>query len=210
MLPAVPVLCLGVSMYLVSALGSDPFTTFQQGLSIQLGWTVGTASLVCNIALLVLFIFIDRSLIGSGSVIMCLLIGPFIDMWNAVLMPMFPNPDVLTRYLLMIVGTIIIVLPLAWYIPLNVGLQPLDMAALYIGRLIHQSYGVGLMIFNVVAFAAGFAMGADWGVATLVNVLLVGKLIDWSMLFMGPLACKVAGIPFKDVNEDAKKHKKKA
>lgn len=211
MLPAVPVLCFGVSLYLIAALGSDPFTSFQQGLSRQFGWSVGTASLVCNLVILALFLFLDRSLIGPGSIVMSFCIGPFIDMWNAILIPLFPAQlEMWMRLVMMLVGTGVIVIALAWYIPLNIGLQALDMAALYIGRLIHRSYGIGLMIFNVVAFTLAFFMGADWGIATFVNVLCVGKLIDWTMPVLGPISCKIAGIPFVDVNDEAKQGKEAA
>lgn len=206
MLPTVPVLCFGVSLCLIAAMGNDPFTSFQQGISRQVNIPIGTASLLCNIILFIPFIFIDRKMIGSGSIIMCFGIGPFIEIWNGVLMPMFPAEiSIAARVGLVLLGTLFIVVSLAWYIPLNVGLQPLDMASLYLGKMVHKSYGIGLMIFNVVAFIFALIMGADWGFGTLVNVVCVGKLIDWAMPIIGPLSCRVAGIPFKDVNKKAEK-----
>ena len=62
-----------------------------------------------------------------------------------------------------------------------------------------------MMIFYSVAFVCSYFMGADWGLGTLVNVFLFGKMMDISLPLVGPISCKLAGIPFSNVNDKESK-----
>lgn len=194
MLPAVPIIACGVAFYLLTRLGADPFTSFQQGIAIRLGTSVGNISLAVNILILILFLFIDRKLIGIGSILFCFGIGPCINLFSGILGSFFVGPfDWPMLALFLVVGTVLIVLGLAYYIPIGVGIQPLDMVATKIGQLLHSTYGVGLTIFYILLTIGAYFLGGDIGIGTIIEVFLVGKLVDWCTPFMGKLSKALAG-----------------
>ena len=51
LLPAVPLMALGISCNITADLGSDPYTSFQQGLAGLTGLRVGTVSVLVNVAI---------------------------------------------------------------------------------------------------------------------------------------------------------------
>ena len=55
MLPALPVLGLGISMCLFAGLGADVNTSFQQGIGRMIGLEAGTVNLLFNTLVLVIY-----------------------------------------------------------------------------------------------------------------------------------------------------------
>ena len=201
MIPAVPVIAFGVAFYLLAGQGADPFTSFQQGISMHVGVSVGTISLIMNLAILVLFLLFNRKLVGVGSVVFTFGIGPCIDLFGGLLGGLFPGEQPWYMIALFLgIGTVLIVLGLAYYLPIGAGIQPLDMVATVIGQLVKKTYGVGLTIFYLLLVLGTFILGAPIGVGTLIEAVFVGKLVDWCTPFMGKLSGRLAGnLPEKSV-----------
>ena len=202
MLPALPFICLGVSLWVVTGLGCDPFTSLHEGIARTLGLTVGTANLICNVSLLALFLILDRKMIGFSSVVMAFGLGPIIDLWCNLLRSILPaqQPFVLSLGL-SVLGSIIVGLGVGFFVPLKVGYQPIDMSGMYLSKLIKKDFGFGMMIMNGIYLVAGIFLGATWGVATVFNLVAIGYIIQFGNKITGPIACKIAGIPFVDMNK---------
>ena len=203
MLPSVPLIALAVFLCVSAGLGVDAYAMFQQGVSIQTGITLGTAVLIIDTALMVVFLLLDPSMFGPGCLIMSFGVGPFIDIFYAVLGPYMPEqPDLWLQITFYVLGLIVLAFALTWYIPLNVGLATADLVAVYLSNKLHITVGNAMIILYVVCFALGFFMGGQWGVGTAVGILATGKLMDLFMPFCGKAACKLAGMPFEDGHGD--------
>lgn len=187
LLPAVAILSLGIALNIRSELGADIYTAFQEALGRHLGMTVGEINLAMNIVIVTLFLFLDRSVIGIGSVMMCLLIGPGINLWSALLYAAVPVLNPAVQALLCAGGILLISLALAWYIPLSAGVQPLDMLILTIARLVRKSYGIGNYIFNGLALVGALLLGGVLGLGTILNYICTGRLVDILIPRLRPL-----------------------
>ena len=84
---------LGVTLFLQTDLGSDPFNVFIQGLYRALPWpawaamTHGRVHLLVSLLILVALLVIDRSYVGIGTVLCMALGGPIIDVFTLLLSP---------------------------------------------------------------------------------------------------------------------------
>ena len=80
---------LGVSMFLVSAMGTDTFTVFIQGLALTCQKftgtglpTVGTVHVIILCLIMVIMLFTTKGYIKPGTVICAFCGGPIIDFFN--------------------------------------------------------------------------------------------------------------------------------
>lgn len=195
MLPSVPGIGLAVALLMKANMGMDPFTSFQSAISPMTGLSVGTWSVILNSAIVIAFLFIDRKLIGLGSVVFAAGIGPFINLFSGLLDKLFPGTLPLWSALICVLaGTVIISASIANYLPLQLGAQATDMISITLGRLTHKTVGFGMILFNGVMFVIAVLLGAVWGLGTLSCVFLVGKLVDWLSPVLNPLSLRLAGM----------------
>lgn len=190
MLPALLVLALGIALTVLSSLGSDCLTSFQQGLGRIIGMQVGTIMMAFNVAILVGFIFVDRKLIGLGSVLIGFCLGPLVNVFSALCAGLVSDSLVI-KIIIDLAGIVLVSLALSWYIPLNVGLQPLDMLKQWFASLIHNTYGTATFILSVIFLIGAIITKGDIGIGTILNMLLVGKLCDIFMNMYKPLHEKI-------------------
>lgn len=198
MLPALLVLSLGITLNLRAGLGSDTLSTFEQGLARTfMGGDehTGTMVLAFNVVVFAVFLVVDRSLIHIGSVLFTFCTGWLMNFWQGVLNTIFPNAlPFWGSCLLLLAGVSCVVLALAYYVPINLGVQPMDMVILTISRLTKKTYGFGMYVFSVITFILTLILGGDWGLGTVVNLLVVGKAVDLVMPRIRPLVYKLAGM----------------
>ena len=83
------------------------------------------------------------------------LIGPFENFWLDVLAPMLPTAPEMSvglKIACILIGSIIIILTLAYYIPIGLGYQTSDIFAFMAADLVKKSYGIGLIISYAILF----------------------------------------------------------
>lgn len=76
---------LGVTLFLLSALGTDTFTVFIQGLSRVAGLSVGTVHVIVLCILMVLMLFTTKGYVKPGTIVCAFCGGPIIDFLPGVL-----------------------------------------------------------------------------------------------------------------------------
>lgn len=86
---------LGVTLFLQTDLGSDPFNVFVQGLFRFLPWpgfmTHGRVHLLVSLVIMVVPLVVDRKFVRIGTVVCMALGGPIIDVFTVLLAP--PDPQ---------------------------------------------------------------------------------------------------------------------
>ncbi len=137
---------LGVTLFLLTELGSDPFNVLIQGifrtLSGGTGWSFLTHGRVhiamCFLIILVL-LAVDRSYIIIGTVLCMICGGPIIDFFTAVLAPLsiqtraFP-----VRILALVAGCAILAYGMTIVIKSDAGTGPNDLVAIVISDKIRR------------------------------------------------------------------------
>lgn len=199
--PSIPVAGLGVLLMAYCEWGTDPLTTFEIGMGNVFGVQLGTASLVFEGIVFFVFLFLRRDLVNIGTLEWCFLIGPSMNVIQGILDPIIAGIQmtIAVKIAFIIIGSILIIVSLSYYIPIGLGYQTSDIFAFVTADIIHKSYGIGLMVSYAVLFIIGVICGASWGIGTIVAVALYGPIIDRLMPIFKPFSYKVAGMTEADI-----------
>ena len=185
-IPSIFICALGVALLVWPEWGCDPLTTFEIGLSNVFHVQFGTVALVFEGIMFFVFFFVRRDLV---------------NFWLDVLAPMLPTAPEMSvglKIACILIGSIIIILTLAYYIPIGLGYQTSDIFAFMAADLVKKSYGIGLIISYAILFVIGVALGSSWGIGTLIAVVAYGPIIDRLMGIIEPFSFAVAGMKKED------------
>lgn len=172
---------LGVTLFLLSALGTDTFTVFIQGLSRVVGLSVGTVHVIVLCILMVVMLLTTKGYVKPGTVVCAFCGGPIIDLFTWMLGD-YINADaqMIVRVLSMILGCVILSVGMSIVINSNAGTGPNDLVAVILSDKIEsvqfQWVRIGCDVFFV---ALGFLLGGTVGVGTIVAVVLTGPLVQF-------------------------------
>ena len=168
---------LGVTLFLESDLGSDPFNVLVQGLYRSIPWPERMSHgrvhrLVCLRIVLVL-LGIARSSVRIGTVLCMALGGPIIDLWTIPLAPLFHDGMAMGwRLLALVLGCVILAFGMTIVIRSEAGTGPNDLVAVIISDFSKKPFGVVRVAVD--AALAGWLLGGVVGLGTLVCAGLVG------------------------------------
>ncbi len=166
----------GVALALIlrAAIGVAPWDVLTQGISLKTGWGFGVITILVG-AVVLLFWIPLRQKPGVGTVLNVLLVGPAADL-GLWLIP--ADLDLWARILLFAAGLIVLALATGLYIGARFGPGPRD--GLMTG--IHERTGwpiwVGRTGVELAVLAAGWVLGGNVGVGTVLFAVLVGPLCN--------------------------------
>lgn len=165
-----------ISMLVHAALGNMPWDVLSQGITRHLGWTLGTATLVVSVVVLLLWLPL-RQRPGIGTVANVLVIGLLVDPWLALL-ERLPDPLPLAGRIALTVGGIVLNgLATALYVGTRLGPGPRD--GLMTGLVARTSWPVGVVRAGIEAAVvlAGWWLGGRVGLGTLAYAVAIGPLV---------------------------------
>ena len=167
---------LGIVLTINANQGLAPWSVFHQGLANQVGITIGVATQVVGLVILVLdFIFGER--LGWGTVGNVVFIGTFIDL--IMLNNWIPIPDsIVVSYGMMLVGLVVMALATYSYLSAQLGAGPRDGLMIAMTKRINLSVGWIRNMIEAVVLVAGYFMGGSVGLGTLVMAVLFGRFIQ--------------------------------
>ena len=173
----------GVTLFLLSDLGSDPFNVLVQGITGLLRDSTGLTFVthgrvhmgICIIIMLLLLL-IDRSYVKIGTVICMFLGGPIIDLFTKLLSPAFSGGTFPVRVVMVALGCVILAYGMTMVIGSDAGTGPNDLVAVVISDKLKFRFGITRLVTDAVFTLAGFLFGGVFGVGTLICVLLVGPV----------------------------------
>ena len=119
----------GISLFLNSGFGVDPFTSMNMNISSTIGLSYGTYQLAVN-ALIILFVVIvaHRGLIGVGTVFNMIGVGYSCEMFDKLLTPTFKNviDDRAFRFGLLAMGIIVLSFSCSLFFVSSIGVGAYD------------------------------------------------------------------------------------
>lgn len=171
---------LGVTLFLQSNLGSDPFSVFVQGVSTRLGLSFGTVHILINCALMLLMLLTTRGYVLPGTVVCVVCGGPIVDgftrLLGGFLNAALPLP---LRLLCSVLGCIILAVGMALVIQSDAGTGPNDLVAVILAdRLRRFQFRWVRMACDALFTLIGFLLGGTVGVGTIFAVLLIGPVVQ--------------------------------
>ena len=170
---------LGVTLFIQTNLGSDPFNVLIQGISRMSGLSHGTAHQIVSFGILIVLIFVARSYIKAGTIICMFFGGPIIDFFTWLLKGLInENLPFLLRILVLVLGCVILAFGMTLVIKSDAGTGPNDLVGLVISDKLNRPFGVCRVCVDVSFVVIGFLLGGTFGVGTVICAFLVGPVAD--------------------------------
>ncbi len=164
----------GSGLILQSGLGASPWDVFHQGLSIQLGLTVGLWTIIVSFVVLLLWLPL-RERYGLGTLLNALIVGAMIDV--AVLT--VPLAEAWYAQAGLVVGGVVLVgFASGLYIGAGFAPGPRDGLMTGIARR-GPSIRLTRTVIEVSVVVAGWLLGGTLGVGTLAFALGIGPLVQF-------------------------------
>ena len=163
-----------MAMMVRAELGLDPWDVFHQGLAGRTGMTIGAASAVVGVAVLLAWIPL-RNRPGIGTIANVVVIAVTVDAGMALL----PSPSELPVRVAMMVGAVLLnAVSTVLYIGAGLGPGPRD--GLMTGLVARTGLSVRLVRTSIEAtvLTVGWLLGGTVGVGTLVYAFGIGPLVQ--------------------------------
>ena len=187
---------LGVTLFLLADLGSDPFNVLIQGLFRFLPWpgfiTHGYVHMGVSFLIILVLLVVDKSYIRIGTLLCMFLGGPIIDAFTILLGGLINAQSAMAlRLVALVAGCVILAFGMTIVIQSKAGTGPNDLVAVVISDKTRWKFGVVRICVDVCFALAGFLLGGTVGLGTIICAFLVGPA---AQIFM-PLSGKIcAGV----------------
>jgi uncharacterized membrane protein YczE len=163
-----------MAMMVRAGLGLDPWDVFHQGLTVHTGMTIGIASAVVGVAVLLAWIPL-RNRPGVGTIANVIVIAITVDLGMLVL-PTATSLEVGTA--MMLGGVVLNAFSTVLYVGAGLGPGPRD--GLMTGLVVRTGLSVRLVRTSIEAtvLAVGWLLGGTVGIGTVVYAFGIGPLVQ--------------------------------
>ena len=173
-------LCFGLSLFglgegllIVSFTGASPWSVLAQGISLNVGFTIGTITLFVSIGVLILWIPLKQKP-GIGTIFNALIIALMID----VCINFVPTPEnYIFQLLLAIVAVLTVGLGGGIYLVANLGPGPRDGLMIGLQKITNLSIAVVRAFLEISVVAVGWYLGGTVGIGTLLFAFGIGPAV---------------------------------
>ena len=187
---------LGVTLFLLADLGSDPFNVLIQGLFRFLPWpgfmTHGYVHMGVSFLIILVLLVVDRSYIRIGTLLCMILGGPIIDIFTLLLGGVInADPPMALRLAALVAGCVILAFGMTIVIQSKAGTGPNDLVAVVISDKTWWKFGPVRICVDVCFALAGFLLGGTVGLGTVICAFLVGPAAQVFMPVSGKICAGV-------------------
>ena len=169
-----------VAVFKLIAVGTDPCSCMNLGISGRLGISFGTWQLTLNVAMLLVVLRFAPELISAGTLVNMIFVGYIADFFIHVLGGLMPEAGLTLamRALIFVPVIAAFLLAASVYMTVDLGCAPYDALPLIIAAHTKRlSYRTIRMIWDLSALSIGFVLGATVGIATVITGFCIGPAI---------------------------------
>ena len=172
------ILCsFGIVAILNADLGLSAWDVLNQGVSKQLGITLGQANIAIGFIVIFIGLYFKQPL-GSGTILNVALIGLFVDLF--IYLDILPWGDTYFKQaILFVCGIIIFSLGSYMYISTGCGCGPRDGLMVVFTKMTGFPLGRVRLCLEVFALTLGYFLGGKVGIGTAIFSLTVGYIIQF-------------------------------
>ena len=175
---------LGVTLFLLADLGSDPFNVLIQGIFRSISkvadWsfiTHGRVHIVVSLLIVCVLLFVDKSYIKIGTLLCMICGGPIIDFFTRILDPVFAGDlSLAVRIVVNIIGCCILAFGMTIVIKSEAGTGPNDLVAVVISEKLEKKFSITRIIVDVCYAGIGFLLSGTVGIGTIICAFVVGPI----------------------------------
>ena len=183
---------LGVTLFLLSDLGSDPFNVLVQGLYRSLArlthWpflTHGRVHVGVSLLIVAVLALADRSYLKLGTALCMIFGGPIIDAFTALLEKPLAGAPLPLRAVLLVAGCVILAYGMTIVIRSDAGTGPNDLVAVVLSDKTKWRFSLTRVGVDGCFLLLGVLLGGKAGAGTLVCMFLVGPVAGFFLPING-------------------------
>ena len=167
---------LGIVFTLQANIGYAPWDVFHVGLAKTTGITIGMASIIVGLAIVIIVVLLGEK-IGLGTVLNMLLIGAFLDIILALaIIPLAAG--FVSGVFMLIIGMFMIALAMYFYISSGFGAGPRDSLMVALTRKTNLPVGACRAAVELAAVIIGWFLGGMAGVGTIISAFGIGFCVQ--------------------------------
>ncbi len=180
----ISIISFGVSLFITTNIGSDPFTVFTQGVrnllnNFGINATTGGANIVIMVVSFIAVLIFDKSRLKIGTLICVVVVGPVIDFGVSI----FSNFDIHTfNYVFklgfVVLGCFIIAVGFSILSASNLGVGPHDTIPFILQDKLKKEYKVIRMSADATLLIVGFLLKGVVGLGTVISMVCIGPFIQ--------------------------------
>ena len=175
---------LGVTLFLLSNLGSDPYNVFVQGVfrTLQRSFglpflTHGYTHIIISFLVILILLLTDRSYIKLGTVLCMVFGGPIIDFYTYLFGDLIHDGlSVVLRGGISVVGCVVLAYGMTIVIKSEAGTGPNDLIAIVISDKVRKKFSLIRILVDITFVGGGYLLGGVFGIGTLFCAFLVGPV----------------------------------
>ena len=173
----------GDAVLIAAGIGNTPWTVLAEGIAINLGWTIGKATFLVSVLVLIFWIPL-REKSGIGTILNAILIAATIE----VLLPILPTPDLLTMQLAQVIaGVVMIGIGSGLYLTANLGPGPRDGTMTGLTKVTGVSIGRVRGVIEISVLLIGWMLGGTFWIGTIIFAILIGPCVAICLNLAGRL-----------------------
>jgi hypothetical protein len=174
---------LGEGLLIVSLTGASPWTVLAQGISLNVDFSIGTATLFISLGVLFFWIFLNQKP-GIGTFLNALIVAVMIDISIAFV----PTPESFIFQLLLAIFAVLIVgLGSGFYLVANLGPGPRDGLMTGIQRKTNYPIAAVRAFLEITVVSIGWYLGGTVGIGTLLFAFGVGPAVALGLYIVDKL-----------------------
>lgn len=194
---------LGVTLFLLADIGSDPFNVLIQGLfrqSTNLPETLssllthGRVHIIICLLIIIVLLFVDRTYVRIGTILCMICGGPIIDFFTWILSPVFAGAESLpVKVIVNVLGCAILAFGMTIVIKSEAGTGPNDLVAIVIADKLKFKFSIVRVVVDLAFAGIGFLLGGTVGLGTIICAFVVGPVAGIFMPFNERWIKKIVG-----------------
>ena len=167
----------GITLALYAGFGGATLAVLWQGISRTFHISIGMASLIVAIIMIVFSFFYDRSQIHIGTIIYQLVYSLCVDL--------FANAHVYSTHLwvnalIMLLGVMLFAVGTGVYAAASLGRGSYEALTFSLAEKNGWQVKVVRMILDIVMVIAGVLLGGKFGICTIVTIIISGPVIQFT------------------------------
>ncbi len=194
---------LGVTLFLLADIGSDPFNVLIQGLfrqstnlpeAISNLLTHGRVHIIICLLIIIVLLIVDKTYVRIGTILCMICGGPIIDFFTWILSPVFAGIESLpVKVIVNVLGCAILAFGMTIVIKSEAGTGPNDLVAIVIADKLKFKFSIVRVIVDLAFAGIGFLLGGTVGLGTIICAFVVGPVAGIFMPFNEKWIKKVVG-----------------
>lgn len=159
-----------------SNLGAAPWDVFHQGISYRTGITIGSASIIMGVFIVIIDALLGEK-IGIGTLLNMIFVGVFMDLISFYNMAPLPNNPI-TGIITLIIGMVLLSLGTVLYMKCGLGSGPRDGMMVALQKKTQKPVKLIRGCIELGALIVGIILGGKAGIGTIITALTLGYIMQ--------------------------------